>query len=231
MKISMNQVLGCTSLALLIAAAAPSAQANLLSDPGFETNTLTTIANVLGDFVTYKGQWGVENAVITGTVGAVVPFQGIKMLAMLDDGLITTQSAQTIDVTSYASDIDAGGAKFQLSAFFNTDFETAGAIGGVILQFFSGSSYSTQVGSFASGNITLDDNPLTWQQSSIHGFIPVGTRWFVAQVLCDDASLQGHTCYVDATDLSIPEPTTMSLLVISGLFLRRRLRRFGGQSA
>ena len=57
MKISMNQVLGCTSLALLIAAAAPSAQANLLSDPGFETNTLTTIANVLGDFVTYKGQW------------------------------------------------------------------------------------------------------------------------------------------------------------------------------
>jgi hypothetical protein len=227
MSISTNQILVGTrrqigGLALVIAVAAPSAQANLINDPGFETNPLTTISNSLNDFATYQGQWGVENASITGTVGLVVPFQGVKMLSMLDDGLIATQATQTIDVTSYASLIDSGSAKFNLGALFNVDSVVSAAIGGVALQFFSASNFGSQIGSFASGSFTLDANPATWQPFSLNGAIPVSTRWLVAQVLYNDASLQSQPGYVDATDLSIiPEPTTMSLLAFGGLLMKR----------
>ncbi len=121
MTTRMKQTLGCMSLGLALATFTSSARANLLVDPGFEANPLTTASNVLNNFPTYQGQWGVESATITGVDGGVTPAQGTQMLRMTDDGLVATQAFQVTDVTVYAGLIDSGGATANLSALFNAD--------------------------------------------------------------------------------------------------------------
>jgi hypothetical protein len=183
---------------------------------------------VLNGFTTYQGQWGVENATITGTVGSISPFLGTKMLSMLDDGLVTTQAAQAVDVSSYATLINNGSAKYDLSAFFNVDSNVSAAIASVYLQFFTGANYGTQIGTGIGDSITLDTLPNTWQSKSITGIIPAGTTWLVAQVYYSDASIGQSPGYVDATELTIsavPEPTTLSLLALGSLVLMRRSQR------
>jgi hypothetical protein len=209
-------ILTCAGLLLAIAAFTPSAEANLLVDPGFEANPLTTAANVLGNFPTYQGVWGVEAATITGAVGGVTPAQGVKMLSMTDDFISTTQSFQVSDVTSYAALIDSGGATVNLSVLLNSDKNVLAANSGVYVSFFTANNYGSLTSTIGSG-LTLDNNPITWETSSVTGPIPAGTRWLMSQVAYNDVSLLGAAGYVDAADLTIvPEPGTTALL-LSGL--------------
>jgi hypothetical protein len=221
-------ILTCAGLLLTISAFAPSARANLLVDPGFEANPLTTDYNVLNFFATYQGVWGVEVATITGVDGGVTPAQGVKMLRMTDDGLTWTQGFQVTDVTSYAAFIDSGGATVNMSALLNADKNVPAALGEVSVQFFGASNYGSQIGTGIAGSLTLDNFPNTWQTASVSGAIPVGTRWLLSQVLYQDASLVSNPGYVDATNLTItPEPGTLVLLGcgLVGLFCYAWRRR------
>ena len=98
--LSTRTILSGGLLALAVGAA-PSAQA-VLVDPSYESNPLTTIANVLGNFPLFQNQWGHENSTITAAVGLVVPPDGKLMLSMLDDGLVATQTVQAVDVSAYS---------------------------------------------------------------------------------------------------------------------------------
>jgi hypothetical protein len=213
---------------LVVAAPLAPAWANLLVDPGFESNPLTSYVNVLNDFTTYQGIWGAEVGTITGVDNGVTPAQAAQMLRMDSDGLITTQGFQVTDVSSYAGAIDAGAAIASLSALFNTDMHVPAAQAAVYLQFFSAANYGSQIGTGVSGPLALDSSDTTWETAQVATPVPVGTRWVLSQVYYANASLIGndgtiHPGYVDAADLRlIPEPAALGLLAVGSLLLRRR---------
>ena len=225
----MKSPLRSTCLRLLpllaLALAASSAQANLLVDPGFESNPLTPIGNVLNPPTMPTGVWGHESSAITGSVGAVSPSSGLQMLSMTNAGAVSTQAVQAVNVSSFSGLIN-GGANFTLSADFNA--AQPGAIGGLLMQFFSGGGYGSQIGSFVAGNINVDGNAAGWQTHSISGLIPVGTQTMLAQVYYLNASLGGQAGFVDAADFSItavPEPTTLAMMGLGGVLVALRQRR------
>ncbi len=220
MKSRMNMMITATGSLMILAVLTSSANANLLVDPGFEVNPLTSYVNVLNNFPGYQGIWGVESATISGVDGGVTPAQGTKMLRMTDDGLTATQAFQATDVTSYAALIDSGGAIVNLGALLNADANVPAASGGVTVLFFSASNWGSQIGSPLIGNITLDNLPGTWELASVSGAIPVSTRWLITQVAYSNVSLQNHPGYVDATRLTVtPEPVSIVLLGLGGLLL------------
>jgi hypothetical protein len=223
-------ILACAGLALVFAVSTPAARANLLVDPGFEVNPLDTAANVLNNFPLYQGIWGVEAATITGPDGGVTPFQGVKMLRMVDDGQGgTTQGMQVTDVTSYATLIDSGGATVNMSAMFDAHPNLSAALGGVYVSFFTANYYGSLT-TYIGNTLTLDNAPSTWEPISVSGAIPPGTRWLLSQVVYSDASLLGadgvsYPSYVDAAGLTItPEPASIGLFVLAAMALRLRRR-------
>ncbi len=225
-----NRLAVCVVVLAAVCLLVAPARANLLVDPGFEVNPLTSYLNVLNDFPTYQGQWGVESATITGVDGGVSPSEGSQMLRMTDDGLVTTQAFQVTDVTAYAGLIDSGAGIVTLSALLNVDSNVPAAIGGVTVLFFSAANFGSQIGTPIISNINLDSQPGTWELAALSGGIPVNTRWLVTQVAYSNASLIGndgavHPGYVDAARLIItPEPASLLLLGLGGaaLLLRRR---------
>ena len=206
-----------------------SAKANLLVDPGFESNPLTTdVAVINTPNPMLPGVWGQENSTIVGAEFTVTPAQGVNMLRMENTGSYT-QTFQATDVTSYAALIDAGGATVNINALFNANPKIPAALGGIGVSFFTASNYGSLT-SFISNTLTLDNAPGTWQPISVSGTIPAGTRWLLSQVYFQDSTLQGappdptyYGGYVDAADLTIvPEPATMVLLGIGALSLMRK---------
>lgn len=218
-----------STLFVLLAAAfiSPTAFANLLTDPGFELNPLTTANNVLNNFPTYQGQWGPESGAIVGVDGGVTPPQGVKMLRMNQTGGVTTQAFQTIDVTAFAAAIDAGTATVNLNALFTTGPNLSGAVGGVYVSFFPLANYGSLTG-FIGNTLALDGSANTWQTIAVNGPIPIGTRWLLAQTAYANATLIAadgtpYPGYVDAADVTVvPEPATLGLLGLGALVLRTK---------
>jgi len=226
-----NRILVCAVLVAAVAASAQSARANLLVDPGYEVNALTSASNVLNNFAGFQGIWGAEVGAIVGAENGVTPPEGVQMLRMDDDGLVATQTFQVTDVTAYAGLIDSGNAVVGLSALFNVDAHVPAAVGGVTVLFFSAANFGSQIGSPITANLnTLDALPSTWESASAGGPVPIGTRWLVSQVAYGNASLIGddgviHPGYVDIADLRLlPEPATIGLVVVAATALIRRRR-------
>jgi hypothetical protein len=227
----LTVAIGAIGLAAQVAAAYPTG--NLLTNPGYETNSLTGIANVLGPpFST--NIWGDEDSTITGTVGAVSPRTGSQMLSMTTDGNVATQTLQVVDVSAYSADISAGLVTVNLSAYFNVDSNVVGAVGGIFITFWDNTmNYTgpTNIGS----EPTFDSNPSTWEQASLTNIpVPVNTTFLLAQVLYVNATMidslgVDQPGYVDDASLTldaVPEPASLGLLAFGAIgFLRvRRLK-------
>ncbi len=222
--------------AVMLLSLGSSAQANLLNDPGFESNPLTTANNVLNNFVAFQGIWGVEAATITGIDGGVTPAQGTKMLRMVDDGISWTQGFQITDVTSYAAAIDSGGSTLSAGALYTTGPALSGAISNISVLFFSAANWGSQIGVPLSSNLILDSSANTWETNIAFGSIPIGTRWLLTQVAYQNASLLAsdgvsYPGYVDSAvlDIKIPEPATIALLSLGALLLKRNRKFVNGK--
>lgn len=224
--------LAVASIALLAAVHATPAQAvQVLTDPGFEANPLTTLGNVLSNLPAFQNQWGHENAaIVAGPDGGVTQSGGLNMLKVFDTGSYS-QTGQVVDVTSFAAAIDAGNAIVSGSALFNANLPAAE--GSVSVSFVdSSATWGNFTGpDLATGNFVLDSAAQTWQSIGASSTIPTGTRWLFIQVAYRDATLMNSVGalgqgYVDDAVLDVrvvPEPTTLAALGAAGaMFVRRR---------
>lgn len=223
-------------LALLGAAGlshATTTSANLLVDPGFETQaTLPSFASVVVDFSSTPNIWGAENGAFVGAENGVVPL-GTRMLRMLNDGGTTTSTIQMISLAAYASEIAAGNATFNMSALFNTSADIGAPTAAINALFFAGpTSWGSPIGSGFASSLALDTNPTTWQTIAGSGTIPVGAGWVGLQVYFGNAALNGFAGYVDRnsettglTVTTVPEPSGTMLLGLGASILLMRRRK------
>ncbi|MDQ2985197.1 MAG: hypothetical protein M3R13_00580 [Armatimonadota bacterium] len=189
------------TLAVMAAAALSLtvAGAEELLNPSFEVNQL----GIPGPFNGYRnvfdawfyGTWGAENGlIVTGTQpGSVVPNHGRRMLQVWDDGGTHTQTIQIIEVPFiYWVMIDTNKGSFQLRALYNSTAPAAVAV--VTARLLTAPQTQSPA---TSAQLTLDNNPSTWQNIKRQGDIPPGTRWIIAEVAFTGPSLGAHPGYVD----------------------------------
>ena len=204
-----------------------------MTDPGFESNALTSIVNVLGPPYALN-VWGDEASTITGAVGGVNPASGTKMLSMTTDFNTVTQTLQEVDVSTYSAAINANAATADCSALFNVGQNLSAAFGGVYLQFLD-SSHNFLPPTTTNSLMTFDNNPSTWQLAGVSGIpIPINTKYLLMQVVYSDASLvdssgADQAGYVDDAKMTlttVPEPASIGLLLCgASTMLGRRRRR------
>jgi len=218
------------AIAALVSISSTASAVNVLTEPSFELNPLTTLSNVLTNIPAFQGQWGHENSTIwTGPDGFVNPDSFSRMLKV-DLGGNYSQTGQCIDVSAYAADIDAGNVLVAMGAMFNADLPAAD--GSASLSFIDSSGlFGNFTGpDLATGNVTLDALASTWQPIGLGNTMPAGTRWLFFQVAYRDATLidgQGQSGfgYVDSAIVDVmvvPEPTTLVALSLVGMLALRR---------
>jgi hypothetical protein len=222
-------------------------QANMVTNPSFETPEPTFIFGFPGVPSTF-GDWGGDLSEIVTAESGVSPFDGDHMLRFdatgnsADPLLTAAQIYQTIDVSGYSAEIAQGIAQADVSAFFNrvtgdaqTDtsfavhvYAFAGEPGSLLTQLIN-STYLDVAG----GGVGTDGDPLTWEIASASLLLPTGTDFLAARLTASEnvfndgshPEFDGH--YVDmvsAEMVIIPEPATLLLLAVGSLGLIRRRR-------
>ncbi len=158
---------------------------NLLSDVDFSSNTiLAPFGSSVSD------QWKDEAAQIAiGTVEGVSPLSPDGMLQINETGLVVSQVRQSIDVSAYASEIDAGIASVVTTASFNCTTEACGATLRV-------ADTATRLQSLDGGVTSLkpvNSDPSDWQELSVGLtkplIIPSGTRSIDIEVAYDNGTI------------------------------------------
>ena len=227
----MSARLTLLAVSALVSIPSVASAVNVLTDPSFELNPLTTISNVLTNIPGFQGQWGQENTVIwTGPDGFVNPDSFSRMLKVDSTGGSYSQTGQCIDVSAYAADIDAGNVTVAMGAMFNADLPAAD--GSASLSFIDSSGvFGNFTGpDLATGNVTIDALASTWQPIGLGNTMPTGTRWLFFQVAYRDVTLLDNqglvgSGYVDSAIVDIqvvPEPTTLAALGLVGMLALRR---------
>lgn len=179
-----------------------------LQDPSFEAAPLNAYAAVLNNFTGLAGQWGAENAtIITGTVDGVTPIHGANALRLVSDGLTTTQVVQVLDLTSLATQIDAGSIEAEFAASFNASNGVSGPSAYTMLRYYTGPGLVHQTTNDSVSHF-FDGNPLTWERHSVTATIPAGTRWIVAEIGFTNSTIGSLAGFVDDTDLCIRQIET-----------------------
>lgn len=214
-------------LSVFAALATAAAEANLLSDPGFEAgiNPLPPLGPVVGPPFS-PGFWGAELGGEVTAEASIFPPQGQYMLYMENEGGTVTQTFQVVDVNAYASLIDSGAAIAVLAALYNGTAGIPGPTALPALLFYAGvNDWGSHLG-IQSAAFALDSSPNTWESFVISAPVPVGTRWILAQLGYVDATLPfGARGYVDEASLRvIPEPSSLAALV-AGLLVTVARRR------
>ena len=187
------------------------ASAELLTDPGFEAGLWP--AGYGAVYTSYWVGYGYQSVVTDASVARsgnnYLSAGNYAYGAWWGYSLVWEDVAATV------------GTNYNLSAYFMDDWGAAGAtgtVGGVIkLEFFD--SGNTQLAVFDGSAAIAKDWNLGWQQLSISGIAPVGTA-YVRSVVGQGANANSYIRVDDAS--LVPEPATMALLGLGGLFLRRR---------
>ncbi|MFZ1935180.1 MAG: PEP-CTERM sorting domain-containing protein [Thermoguttaceae bacterium] len=236
MNTRTNLIIASAGLLLAIACTTPSAEANLLVNPGFESGpaSLTTDTVVLNNpFVT--GQWGAENGIIeSGPDNGVTPNSGSYMLTEYHNSYQYTSTYQVTNVPYFP------GEQATLSAWFNAPAPISGTAEAVVaLSCYAGvNSWPTPLAPPVGQALILSAAPLWQQMSPLTITVPVGTNYIVADVGFLNSSLQDANTgvtfpgFVDDASLTItPEPSSLVLLSVGALALLgyawRRRRQIG----
>ena len=204
---------------------------NLLTNPGAETGNLTgwstDDANVVaasqsliqstGTVEEHSGEWFFNMA--DGSVGN----HGVVKNRML---------SQTIDLSGYAIEIDAGLLLAEASTWLQTEDIPAaqdpdpGDLAQMSIFFLD--ALSAQIGSATTGLVTTAPPNLFWDQYTLSNVVvPFGTRSVQLELLGEKHETTYINAFFDDVSLQvgeIPEPATICLLGLGGLLLRRRKR-------
>ncbi len=241
------------SAVLAVMLLAGNSVANIITNPGFETEESISIFEAPGVPLTF-GDWGGDLSKIVLSENGITPRDGVRMLrfdaagSTADPILSSCDVHQLIDVSAFSVAITAGLATANASVWYNrvegddqtdTRFKlTIYALTG------SPASYKTQLinGSWldsSTGALNTDGNVETWEQANTSLLLPVGTDFLGLRIMAlenihndgVEPEFDGH--YADSTYLDIyviPEPTALALLLLGGLALLSR-RRFGSAEA
>lgn len=214
------------AVAILSSISNAATTANLLADPGFETQaSLPSFSGVVDDFSINPSTWGAENGSFTGTADSVNPL-GTRMHSMLASG-VTSQSIQIVSLADYAADVSAGNASFDASGMFDFGNDANGASAAVTVRFFNGGGWSSLFQTSSSG-LALDDDTNNWETITHSGPIPTNATWMGVELVYNSNSLNGNAGYVDDTSLTIttiPEPSSALLLGLGSLGVLFRRKR------
>ena len=194
-----------TALACLGLAAAgrpaDAAPIGVLTDGGFEATTSQLVQ--LGWTSADYGLWGVGDAFsIVGPMGGATPLGGSNMLAFNNTFGASTDIYQIVDLSAYASDIDAGRVTANLSVFYNATLSVSTSfglrLGGWTSAPTSFTGFSTLGGPLT--GLTIDADSSTWEQFNVSVLIPTGFH-HVALGLHEPAG--GTIGYADNAALSL----------------------------
>jgi hypothetical protein len=227
-----------------VVAAAPAAAStvSLLNNGGFESKfrngTFCASLDVTYGPADY-GKWAVGDAAcsVTGPAFSITPLGGARMLdfGSIPEGNTSSDVYQIVDLTAYATEIDAGLVTVDTSAYF--DSTTAARVGLALLRWANPPATFGGFQFLKSGfGFTTDSDRSTWQEFGYSGVsLSAGTRYLgfglnspvgAPQTYVDNATLLLHID--DGQTSPVPEPSTLSLVLASGIgFLASRRRRMG----
>ena len=230
--------------AMVIAMAVPTlalaSTVSVLNNGGFESSfrngTFCASLDVTYGPADY-GKWAVGDAAcsVTGPAFSITPRGGSRMLdfGSVPTGNTSSDVYQIVDLTAYATQIDAGLVTVDTSAYFNATI--AARVGMALLRWpvapttFGGFQFLESGFDFAT-----DSDRSTWQEFGYSGVsLSAGTRYLgfgvnsptgAPQTYVDDARLLLHIN--DGQPSAVPEPGTLSLVLASGIaFMASRRRR------
>jgi PEP-CTERM motif-containing protein len=226
---------------LVLSQVNPAYAANLVTNPGFESQVST-----LGSWPSGYGYWQGDYSAIVTTENGVAPQGGSQMLNFIysasaqPDDHTASELIQLIDISAYHDLILTGQATATGSVYFNrvlgdsqTDTQFAVrllAMSGVPAD-FPVPDYGLWVLTFSESSIESDGNPATWEQASVQLQLPANTDylailiWARENVFNDTTGVEFDGHYADSASVEIiPEPATMSLLAVGlgAVFMRKR---------
>jgi hypothetical protein len=209
----------------------------VLNDGGFEdpAGILPSALRLSWTAADY-GKWAIGDPMAAvGVTNGISPRTGSKMMVFSPTGGVSSDVYQIVDVTAYASQIDAGLVTADLSVFYNA-VSAGGA--GLDLYGLSSSAPLTFSGEVLLGGaynlFTVDGDKSTWQSFEVNQVaLKAGTRFLEfglhsptssGGTYADDAKLT--LTINDGVTPAVPEPGTTALfvagLLAGGFWLRRR---------
>lgn len=224
MKVSLDLMYKKTAASFMILALSLSVEATsieVLNDGGFET-TVSPQGSQTSWTPSDYGSWAVGDPMSTvSSESGITPLEGNKMLRFGTSGGSSSDLYQIVDVSGYASQIDAGLVTADMSVFFNA--ASANSSMGLRLVSWDFAPTSFAGVSILGGdynNLSADGDLATWEQFFVDGIaLTAGVRYLgfgihepTASPLAyaDNASLQLNIA-------SVAEPSIV-ILMIFGFF-------------
>lgn len=207
----MKRTLSLTgAAALLVAALASTASANLVLNPGFEANDGTS---AFDDWIGFGSRFVDGGTVHAGSSSA-------KLFGQFVDGVNFSGLVQTVTA--------AVGEEYTLGAFLRTNsgdsIDGTGNAGGIKIEFFNAADVSLGFIEDFSFDGSIED---AWVYKEVSMIAPAGTDHLEAVMIFRQSADEPRagSVFYDSVSLTIPEPASFGVFAIFGAAALVRRRR------